>query len=173
MELLLVSPMTVGQIIGGRLRGIWGQFLLAVGLQVGVWLYFGSFIPDQARNYDMLRFFVGSVIALPVIGLYFSLRRRNFINAWLSTMVAGVLMPFALRAGLVFLVERFMGGNLHTSDGSFRQATSPYYFFEVLLQMVTTNSLATVIQLMMAAYFGRRLYRDMERRNFSFSRVIN
>ena len=30
LELLLVSPLTTGQIIGGRLRGLWGQFLPSI-----------------------------------------------------------------------------------------------------------------------------------------------
>ena len=37
LELLLVSPMTVGQIIGGRLRGVWGQFLPAFIVLLVLW----------------------------------------------------------------------------------------------------------------------------------------
>ena len=39
LELLLVSPLRVSNIISGRLRGIWGQFVPAIGLLLISWLY--------------------------------------------------------------------------------------------------------------------------------------
>ena len=39
LELLLVSPLTTGQIIGGRLRGLWGQFLPSIVMLLGIWVY--------------------------------------------------------------------------------------------------------------------------------------
>src|SRR5205823_6636128 len=45
MELLLVSPMTERQIIEGRLRGLWGQFLPSLALMLGVSCYFAYSLP--------------------------------------------------------------------------------------------------------------------------------
>ena len=45
LELLLVSPMRIGQIIGGRLRGLWGQFLPALLLLLGIWAFLSTFSP--------------------------------------------------------------------------------------------------------------------------------
>src|SRR4030095_7269728 len=42
MELLLVTPLRVGQIVCGRLRGLWSQFLPAVLLLMAMWLYLVS-----------------------------------------------------------------------------------------------------------------------------------
>src|SRR5664280_1738223 len=39
LELLLVSPLGENQILSGRLRGLWGQFLPAVVLLLAVWSY--------------------------------------------------------------------------------------------------------------------------------------
>ena len=47
LELLLVSPLGEGDIISGRLRGLWSQFLPAFGLLLGLWGYFTNLFPDH------------------------------------------------------------------------------------------------------------------------------
>jgi ABC-type transport system involved in multi-copper enzyme maturation permease subunit len=168
MELLLVSPMTTGQIIGGRLRGLWGQFLPAMGLQVGLWIYFSQKL-FNAENSNSIVFFCGSCFVLPVIGLFYSLRRKNFINAWLSTLAAGFFLPIAVLSVLnvvfrIFLGSGFFGAprvDLGSSDSA----------LDVLLRFLLSSYSVTFVQLIIAARFGWRLHRDLERRNFSFSRT--
>lgn len=101
LELLLVCPLSAGQIVGGRLRGLWGQFLPAFGLWVGVWLYWLAFvIPMSPLSIDaaVLRIFCLSCefLLVPVIGLYFSLRCRSFLVAFVWTVAMGIVLPGAL-----------------------------------------------------------------------------
>jgi hypothetical protein len=110
LELLLVTPLNEQQIISGRVRGIWNQFLPAALVLSLSWLFlfrdlkvFGGY---RYHNEDTWRvlvfplFFVTSYLTLPFVGLYFSLRRMNFIAAWLLTCLAGLFVPFLLYAFL-------------------------------------------------------------------------
>jgi ABC-type Na+ efflux pump permease subunit len=104
LELLLVTPLTEQQIVGGRVRGIWNQFFPAALVLSLSWLYlsrdfklFGGYRSDHEDTWRVLAFplfFVSSYLTLPLVGLYFSLRRMNFIAAWLSTCLAGLFVPF-------------------------------------------------------------------------------
>jgi ABC-type transport system involved in multi-copper enzyme maturation permease subunit len=95
MELLLVSPLGEPDIIWGRLRGLWTQFLPAVALLLGVWVYFSSFLPE-VRDPPAIFFYASTFLTVPVIGLYFSLRCVNFIAAFLATLAIGLLAPLIL-----------------------------------------------------------------------------
>ncbi len=96
LELLLVAPLTGAQIIGGRLRGLWGQFLPAVGMLLGVWFYFtGIFKTWDDLNW--IRYFGVMFVALPVIGLYFSLRCRSFLAAFIATLLSTFVVPWLLQ----------------------------------------------------------------------------
>jgi len=92
LELLLVSPVGEAAIIAGRLRGLWGQFLPAVALLLGVWCYF-IVIFHSSGDDEAVLFHAANFLFLPVIGLYFSLRCRNFVSALLCTLGAGLLAP--------------------------------------------------------------------------------
>lgn len=95
LELLLVTPLSAAHIIGGRLRGLWGQFLPAVATLLVIWMYFQSIF----RRYDELGkilFFGATFFTLPVLGLYFSLLCRSFIAAFLATLATGLLLPMLL-----------------------------------------------------------------------------
>jgi len=100
LELLLVSPLGEGDIISGRLRGLWGQFLPAFGTLFFLWFYFMAFIPG-AYDQPPILFHMSTFLALPVIGLYYSLRCRNFLAAFLMTLSAGLLVPI-IAAALLF-----------------------------------------------------------------------
>lgn len=96
IELILVTPMTPGQIIAGRWRGLIGQFLPAFGLvalvcglvplgmglrtsaYVLTWLLFGALVTGVA----------GAVCA---VGMLCSLRVRNPAGGWLLTVLIPVL----------------------------------------------------------------------------------
>jgi ABC-type transport system involved in multi-copper enzyme maturation permease subunit len=97
LELLLVSPLGENQIISGRLGGLWSQFLPAAGLLLSVWAYCSSFLPNTG-DLGMGLFFLLSFLTVPVFGLYFSLRCRNFITAFLATVAVGLLLPLAVPA---------------------------------------------------------------------------
>src|SRR5262249_41815445 len=89
LELLLVSPLEEGQIISGRLRGLWGQFLPAFSLLIGLWIYFALILPGVGQG-DAIFLHCVVFFMLPVIGLYFSLRCRSFIAALTGTLAVGL-----------------------------------------------------------------------------------
>ena len=64
LELLLVSPLREWQIIGGRLRGLWTQFIPAMVLLLGCWLYLARFLSDnQNSSPQVLYYGVGAADA--------------------------------------------------------------------------------------------------------------
>jgi ABC-type transport system involved in multi-copper enzyme maturation permease subunit len=95
LELLLVSPLTTGQVIGGRLRGLWGQFLPSILALLGIWMYFASVFHYES-DFPRVWFFLITFAVMPVIGLYFSLSARNFISAFLLTLVCAFVLPLGV-----------------------------------------------------------------------------
>lgn len=92
MELILVTPLRVKQIINGRLLGIWNQFLPSLCVWLIVWVILNDLRFDLVRV-PFLVFFLGSFVSIAVIGLYFSMHRLHFMTAWLLTGLLGVLVP--------------------------------------------------------------------------------
>lgn len=93
-ELLLVTPLRERQIITGRLRGLWWQFLPAI-LVYGagsIYLATGWSNQDFARQ-AWIRFAwtMAGFVTLPLIGLYFSIQRWNFFAAWLAACIIGLV----------------------------------------------------------------------------------
>ncbi len=176
LELLLVSPLSERQIIGGRLRGLWGQFLPALILLLGVWIYLSGIFHNQDRDWGMIQFYCSSFLTLPVIGLYCSLRRRNFISAFLFTVFLGLVIPFGIKAVLNWLTRTFLGiSSYGFSSGP--QDYGPSYFanpiLDGLLMLTYSTWFLTIVQVIVAIRVGRRLYHDMAHRNFPFSRPVN
>lgn len=95
LELLLVSPLSEWQIILGRLRGLWGQFLPSMTLLLGGWTYLAVALDHFDENWQSILLFACSFAALPVVGLYFSLNCRNFFSALIWTLVVGMVLPTA------------------------------------------------------------------------------
>jgi ABC-type transport system involved in multi-copper enzyme maturation permease subunit len=93
LELLLVSPLNERQIILGRLRGLWGKFLPSMACLLAGWSYLASVLSYFGTQIGPILFFAAGFVALPVIGLYFSLVCRNFLAALLGTVCAGMLLP--------------------------------------------------------------------------------
>ncbi|MDB6109012.1 MAG: hypothetical protein JWR69_762 [Pedosphaera sp.] len=152
LELLLVSPMSEAQILGGRLRGLWGQFLPAMVVLVGIWIYFDGFFHTQG-NREHIQLCLFSFLTIPVIGLYFSLRRNSFISALLFTVLFGLVLPVGLPALLyVVFPEFYVPGSL----------AAAFY----------SQSAISLLQLTVAILLGRRLYFDLVRRNFAFSHAV-
>jgi ABC-type transport system involved in multi-copper enzyme maturation permease subunit len=107
-ELLLVTPLRERQIIVGRVRGLWRQFLPAI-LVYGMGSIFLA-TGWRDKNYASEAWLaLGRAMitfgTLPLIGLYFSLRRWNFFGAWVGACLVGLLPPF-------------LGRTFGASDGS-------------------------------------------------------
>jgi hypothetical protein len=156
MELLLVSPLSAGDIVWGRLRGLWGQFLPAFSLLLGAWLYLDSIpymgLGTGGQNLGVILMFGMSYLTLPVVGLYFSLRCRNLITAFLATLAAGVLMPL-LVPRLIETVARLLD--------------QPNPLLSVWLQLPAED---IICQLSIALFCWARLSRRLRRRAFPLDR---
>jgi hypothetical protein len=152
LELLLVSPLKINQIVGGRLRGLWGQFLPSVGLLLGVWTYFNSIFP-QNNDGRQIVYFAVTYLTLPVVGLYFSLRCRHFITGFLLTLVVTQALPAIVDRLGKFLLWTY-----------FSQAA--YFPWQ---EQLTTN---WVMQLALAGFFWHRLNRKLETRSFPLERGL-
>ncbi|HEX4645215.1 MAG TPA: ABC transporter permease subunit [Verrucomicrobiae bacterium] len=159
LELLLVTPTSEAQIILGRLRGLWGQFLPAWGLLLGVWLYFIDAFGGDFGSLESIWFFVVGFFTVPVIGLYYSLRRSNFVSALLSTIVAGLLLPVVLMVAVAYVRWVFFGALLGIGGGS--------------AELSQGVALISLCQVLVAVALGRRLYRDLVLRRFAFERAMN
>ncbi len=99
LELLLVSPIREWELIVGRVRGLWMQFLPAVVLLVAVWLYGATFLSSESELGAVIVYGV-AFATLPVLGLYYSLATTNYIASLLWTLLVGVVIPAGL--GRVF-----------------------------------------------------------------------
>jgi len=95
LELLLVAPLREEQIIQGRIKGLWSQFLPAVALLFAVWLYCGTFL-GQGHNFVSVLLYAVTFATLPVVGLYFSLHKKNFIAALVWTLLVQMVIPSGL-----------------------------------------------------------------------------
>src|SRR5262245_32263709 len=144
LELMLVAPLSVRQIMWGRVRGIWSQFGPAILLLLALWIYvgldFGYWLQGHKRGwFNQFWFFTTTFLTLPVIGLYFSLRYQNFLIATIASLTIGCLLPLGLAA--VMLV---------TTQGLYLSC-----FYEILL----------------AWFLGRLLVRNLTSRTFAFQRA--
>lgn len=164
LELLLVSPLTTRQIIGGRLRGLWGQFAPAAVTFLVVWSYliglysqytYVSWFTNQSGALQQVWFFAASFVVIPVIGLHFSLSCRHYITALLLTLGFTFVLP-----ALVFVVIRF-------AWWLFLSAPAPFEWEAALLRYVW------LIQLLCAGGFLARLHRNLERRSFAVERSLS
>jgi hypothetical protein len=152
MELLLVTPLRVGQIVSGRVRGLWGQFLPGVLLLIGIWLFLtgGKGLGEQWRDesiegWRLIWLLSIGFLTLPLIGLYFSLRCRHYIVALFLTALIGVVLP----SGLVALTHLTLEPNI---------------LFLVLLPMFLVSlPIAVTISLL-----GTPEYDDLRRRAICF-----
>jgi ABC-type transport system involved in multi-copper enzyme maturation permease subunit len=113
LELLLVTPLRVSDLITGRMRGIWMQFLPSVGLMF-VAMYVTNAMMFWGRRCEEMTLLIGGYVILPVVGLYFSLTRKTLLTSWLGTCGVGVLLPWFLSSWLTrFLVLFTPVGPLH------------------------------------------------------------
>src|SRR5579863_2930157 len=98
LELILVSPLSVNQIIFGRIWGLWTQFLPAALLLVGSDIavqkmipqspYLGNYLfPDEdwfwARNIEIVAIY----LTLPVVATCFALSAKHLFTASVFTVL--------------------------------------------------------------------------------------
>jgi ABC-type transport system involved in multi-copper enzyme maturation permease subunit len=185
LELLLVSPTSSWQILSGRVRGLWSQFLPALALLFGVWLFLFTF--DNSRpSFGRLFFYATVLLTVPVIGLYFSLAKRGFLSAALWTLAVACLLP--VLAGIVIrllLPTAEAGGGplpMVLLRGTPMTGVGQLYafidFVFVAVRVTARNPrlvelslvLAALLQLVNAAIYARRLHRNLERRQFALER---
>lgn len=145
LELLLVSPLSEGRIIFGRVQGLWSQFLPAAGVLLLVWPFTSTFLPN--RSGPGVWFFYGvTFLTLPVFGLYFSLRFRTFIAAFLFTIAVGLLVPPLLAELARFLIW-----------------VSAFWWVDFQFGIRATV-LAACYQMLLAGFCWWRLHRLLKRR---------
>lgn len=154
LELLLVSPLTVRQIINGRLQGIWGQFLPSILLLLGLWLYFlvilrGTYFSRGSGAAVDIWSFAVLFGVIPVIGLYFSVRCRHYLLALVLTILFAIVLPGAL-ATLGQWLSFLAGFDWH-------RGWQVAWFFQILI----------------AAYLYVALRRKLERRQFPLEQVLS
>lgn len=94
LELLLVTPLSVRQLLGGRVWGICCHYFPAVS--VFLVLAWGDHALNQ-RAFplgDWVWVFLAGLLSMIVAGLYLSLGRLNFFLAWLLTWILAFVFPF-------------------------------------------------------------------------------
>jgi ABC-type Na+ efflux pump permease subunit len=157
LELLLVSPLREGQIIGGRVRGLWTQFMPAIILFVGLWLFFSTFLAEAQHELNSILYYLTSLFTLPVIGLYQSLARTSFLSAFLSTLLLGAAIP-SIVARLGDFLD-FLLWVLGQSNSSF---------------IVNSDSsvIAILLQCIIASACAWRLHLNLSRRRFALERPL-
>lgn len=159
LELLLVSPLGVRQIINGRLLGLWGQFLPAMATLLAIWVYLGMPFASQGGyapvsiDIRTVGAFLVSAAVIPVAGLYFSLQCRSIIVALIMTVVTIYVVPFFVAVCCEFLAWAYGTGMVRWR--SWRPSV---------------GSLA-VVQILIATMLYLRLRQKLERRQFPLTRA--
>jgi ABC-type Na+ efflux pump permease subunit len=152
LELLLVTPLTAGQLIGGRLWGVWCHFFPAVAVLMVGWLgdwLLGAWLLVPARSLGAPMLAVLMTFAtLPVIGLYFSVRRLHLLVAWMATLAAGLVLPFLIDLCVAWYSRPILAG-WNRWD---REPMTMLCLFQALI------ACACLV----------RLYEDLLHRNFEF-----
>jgi ABC-type transport system involved in multi-copper enzyme maturation permease subunit len=160
LELILVTPLSERQIINGRLRGLWSQFLPTFVLWAAVVIYLSTATPGW-RPAELIEFTVAYFI-VPVVGLYFSLRSRFVLLAWLATMAVCFAVPqlFSWSASLMLngWFQDLLPGEVSTGN-----------LFSQLVRWLLMNLwlMTLVFQLLLATLLLQRLRVNLVRRSFS------
>jgi len=100
-ELWLVTPLRERQIIAGRVRGLWKQFLPALLVYAAGGIYLASGWNDNVRAVEAwtsLARMLAGFCAMPLLGLYFAIMRWNFFTSWLVAGLVGLGLPGLVRA---------------------------------------------------------------------------
>jgi hypothetical protein len=92
LELILITPITVNQLIWGRVRGLWIQFLPSAAI---LFIFFVLTAPEPSRqeNDRLFQFWVIGLayLSLPFFATYTALRVKYFAVACILTLIGGIL----------------------------------------------------------------------------------
>lgn len=105
LELLLVTPLSLRQIIFGRAWGLWCHFFPAFATVTFIWSYVPYLSSRGQTGWIILS--ICTFLTLPFIGLNFSVVCRHFLVAWLATLAAAVLLPW-----IIWSLNRWQARNL-------------------------------------------------------------
>lgn len=169
LELLLVAPLTPGQIIFGRLRGIWMQFAPALGVVLAAGVL-ADRLWDQPEGYLAFLSFGIPVLAagilVSVVGLYLSTFDLNVLAAWLCTCAISLLLGGVVWRGMAWLAaatlepgQRHVSGSIGAYLVSAELGRSDWASLFVI-------ALRSAVMLGLAALFARRLHQRLARREF-------
>jgi hypothetical protein len=155
LELLLVSPIKEWQIIGGRLRGLWGQFLPSIVLLFTGWIYLATATTYGNNSFALILQLAIALTAIPVIGLYFSLVCRSLIAAVTWTFLVGLVLPMnSLALVKLALALMYWHGSSHS-----------------LAPVLNTLLHPALIQAVLGGVLVVRLHRRLVQRNFATESV--
>jgi ABC-type Na+ efflux pump permease subunit len=161
LELILVTPLSVNQIIFGRIWGLWKQFLpaalLLVGSDIAVYkmipqftTFGGYWPPDQdwfwTRDLEIATIY----LTLPVVATCFALSARNLLVASAFTVFM-VFMP-----DVVWLM-------FSSASGSMLQPAS-----QTMSDPMAAWLCVLVVHVWFAMFAYTRLQRNLARRSYSF-----
>ncbi len=147
LELLLVSPMNEWQIIAGRVRGLWMQFLPSMLLLDFVWIYCATFLSNE-REWLSVVIYAIAFASMPVIGLYYSLARNNIISSLLWTLLVGIALPSGIG-----------------------RVAQLWYEPETLAYTVAQLAVPSSMQLLLGFLFALRLHHHLRYRQFALDRA--
>ena len=166
LPVLLTSSLSVSEITWGRLRAMWRQFLLPYGLVMVMWFELSSVSRGRVDAHHWTWFFATSFLAVPIVGLFNSLRRQGFLSAFLWTLLTGVLLPLGLSIAVMLL----LGLWLRVESGSLASWVLPAlqtYNFRTGSQWTVHAYLAGVTQLALGVVMLKRLQASLTRREFA------
>lgn len=121
LELILITPLSVNQIIRGRVWGLWKQFFPALLILAGFYASAASsssrFIYYREPRETMMNMMLvlTGFLTLPIFATYFALRVKNLIVAGALTWVAIILAPLM---GYGAIDQLFWRLDLNMSNGS-------------------------------------------------------
>ncbi|HEY6227841.1 MAG TPA: hypothetical protein VI282_12030 [Verrucomicrobiae bacterium] len=103
LELLLVTPISAGKLIFGRLQGVWFHFFPAMAILATVWT-----MGPQILSLPLWQawYLVGAYFCIPIIGFYCSLLTSNVLVAWLLTLLFSQFLPYAITEMFRFDIGR-------------------------------------------------------------------
>ena len=163
LELILVTPMQVRDVIVGRLKGIWNQFLPAtLVFMAAIWSIrdYSGFSMGSAEPSSILPLVIICFITIPVFGLYFSLQRNSFIIALLMTCLtaaAPLFIPLIVLGLIVGMSRAVVASPLPPNVPQLDE-------FSVLWMLIG--------QLILGWLMFHRLERDLAQRRFPLQQQV-
>lgn len=114
-ELLLVTPLTEGKLVAGRLRAVATYFGPAVVTLAAVWILgltrvqdWGYHRPWNMEDWMMFASICAAFVSAPVLGLFFALRCKTFLPALICTGALAYVAPvflWGLFAGIATMLR--------------------------------------------------------------------